>query len=62
MAGAQVLEWSDLDSEIKTASLKDVGHLSLCGVLSLLMLHFSRLGPALASRSVSQATARDLTC
>jgi hypothetical protein len=24
MAGNQVLEWSDLDSEIKTAGLKDV--------------------------------------
>jgi len=24
MAGAQVLEWTDLDSEIKTAGLKDV--------------------------------------
>jgi hypothetical protein len=24
MAGSQVLEWSDLDSEIKTAGLKDV--------------------------------------
>jgi len=25
MAGTQVLEWVDLDSEIKTAGLKDVG-------------------------------------
>lgn len=25
MAGNQVLEWADLDTEIKTAKLKDVG-------------------------------------
>lgn len=25
MAGEQVLEWTDLDTEIKTAGLKDVG-------------------------------------
>jgi hypothetical protein len=28
MAGNQVLEWSDLDSEIKTAGLKDVSGVS----------------------------------
>ena len=28
MAGNQVLEWADLDSEVKTAQLKNVGNLS----------------------------------
>lgn len=30
MAGNQVLEWADLDSEIKTANLKDVSLLVVC--------------------------------
>jgi hypothetical protein len=43
MAGNQVLEWSDLDSEIKTAGLKDVSRvakflISQCGA-SLTVSH-----------------------
>lgn len=34
MAGNQVLEWTDIDTEIKSANLKDVSGMLLCnGVL-----------------------------
>jgi len=52
MAGNQVLDWSDLDSEIKTVGLKDVS----CDVSSHKVHGFDRnslLGPIVSSRCVS---------
>ena len=57
MAGNQVLEWADLDSEIKTANLKNVSILAMqfLGVIEMLkaLLHRTLLLPPTCSSTAT---------